>query len=80
MDCDQIGAFVIRHDIPPKMAANRGGHTNYAHVMEVYNGFTNSYNLDGISSQNEFAKRMLYVEPLTEQILMCAAFVAGKFN
>lgn len=55
-------------------------HTNYAHVMEVYNGNTDSFNLGGVPSENETAKRLQFMPPMTEAVLFCAAFTAEKFN
>jgi hypothetical protein len=55
-------------------------HANYAHVMEVYNGATQDFNLAGVPSERQKAMRMEHVEVAADSVLLCAAFVALKLD
>ncbi|MEW5728764.1 MAG: hypothetical protein AB1918_13140 [Pseudomonadota bacterium] len=51
-------------------------HANYAHVMEVYNGGTDDFNLAGVPSPSLRAERMQYVDVAATSVLLAAAFIA----
>lgn len=55
-------------------------HANYAHVMEVYNGADDSYNLAGVPSERMRAELMQYVDVAGESVLHAAAFIAQKLE
>lgn len=51
-------------------------HANYAHVMEVYNGGKDDFNLAGVPSPSRRAEWMQYVEVAVTSVLLAAAFIA----
>jgi hypothetical protein len=51
-------------------------HANYAHIMEVYNEHTQDFNLAGVPSDAQKAKRAQYVEVMGSNVLLAAAFIA----
>lgn len=51
-------------------------HANYAHVMEVYNGGPDDFNLAGVPSASLRAERMQYVDVAVTSVLLAAAFIA----
>jgi hypothetical protein len=51
-------------------------HANYAHVMEVYNGALDDFNLAGVPSEKQRAIKSQYVEVSSESVLHAAAFLA----
>ncbi len=55
-------------------------HANYSHIMEIYNGGKDTYNLGGVPSMRERTMRMQHVSLATNSVLMAAAFAAHKFN
>lgn len=55
-------------------------HANYSHIMEAYNGATNSFNLDGIQSVTERQKRLEYITLNINSVSRVAALVAEKFG
>jgi len=55
-------------------------HANYAHIMEIYNGGKDDYNLGGVPSVEERTKRMVHVNLCANSVLMAAAFAADKFK
>jgi hypothetical protein len=55
-------------------------HANYSHIMETYNGFTNNFNLGGVPSVIERRKRLEFVTLKSNDVLLAAAFVAGKLG
>ena len=55
-------------------------HANYAHIMEVYNGATDDFNLNGVSSEKERAGRMQHVELAANSVMYCAAFTARTLD
>lgn len=50
-------------------------HANYAHIMEVYNGSTCDFNLDGVPSIEQRQMRMELVEQVAISVLHAAAFI-----
>ncbi|HET7086027.1 MAG TPA: hypothetical protein VFI23_14715 [Rhizomicrobium sp.] len=55
-------------------------HANYAHLMEVYNGGADDYNLGGVPSVRRREGWMQHVELATNAVAMAAAFAAQKFK
>lgn len=55
-------------------------HANYAHIMEIYNGREDDYNLGGVPSEEQRTMRMEYVNLYANSVLMAAAFAAHKFK
>ncbi|HEY2034457.1 MAG TPA: hypothetical protein VGH02_12295 [Rhizomicrobium sp.] len=55
-------------------------HASYAHIMEIYNGGNDDFNLGGVPSVPERAKRMEHVKLVANSVLMAAAFAAHKFK
>jgi hypothetical protein len=55
-------------------------HANYSHIMETYNGYTLNFNLGGVPSVVERAKRLEFVTLKTNSVLHAAAFAADKFG
>ena len=55
-------------------------HANYAHIMEIYNGGKDDFNLGGVPSVKERAMRMEHVKLGANSVLMAAAFAAHKFK
>ena len=55
-------------------------HANYAHIMEVYNGSTNDFNLAGVPSDEQCTMRMAHVELAAGSVLHAAEFVAQRFE
>jgi hypothetical protein len=55
-------------------------HTNYAHTMEVYGGRTPSFNLAGVPSSEERARRLPQIELATTAVIHCAAFIAMRLD
>lgn len=51
-------------------------HANYAHVMEVYDGGSDDFNLAGVPSPSLRAERMQYVDVAVTSVLLAAAFIA----
>ena len=51
-------------------------HANYAHVMEIYNGATDSFNTAGVPSEPQRRMRMEHTDVAAERVLHAAAFVA----
>lgn len=51
-------------------------HANYAHVMEVYNGGKDDFNLAGVPSPSLRAERMQYVDVALTSVVLAAAFIA----
>ncbi|WP_291718623.1 hypothetical protein [Magnetospirillum sp. 64-120] len=51
-------------------------HANYAHVMEIYNGGKDDFNLAGVPSQSLRAERMQYVDVARTSVVLAAAFIA----
>jgi hypothetical protein len=48
--------------------------------MEIYNGGKDDFNLGGVPSVTERAKRMEHVKLGANSVLMAAAFAAHKFK
>ena len=55
-------------------------HANYAHIMEVYNGGTDDFNLAGVPSTELRARRMQQFELAANSLLHAAAFTAHKLG
>lgn len=55
-------------------------HANYAHVMEVYNGGPDDFNLAGVPSPFLKNERMQYVDVAITSVLLAAAFIAQKLE
>ncbi len=51
-------------------------HANYAHIMEVYNGWTLNFNVRGVPSIEEREMRMQHVEVAGISVLQAAAHIA----
>jgi hypothetical protein len=51
-------------------------HANYSHVMEVYNGHSQDFNLRGVPSDGEREKRLPYLDVMANTVLLAAAFIA----
>jgi hypothetical protein len=51
-------------------------HADYAHILEVYNGATHSFNLTGVPSARQGQKRMLHVVESAKSVMHAAAFTA----
>lgn len=51
-------------------------HADYAHIMEIYNGGTDDFNLTGVPSIQQRQMRMEHVELAANSVLNAAAFVA----
>jgi hypothetical protein len=51
-------------------------HANYAHIMEVYNGRSQDFNLAGVPSAQQRQMRMAHVHESTISVLHAAAFIA----
>jgi hypothetical protein len=51
-------------------------HANYAHVMEVYNGLAQDFNLAGVPSAQQRQMRLAHVHESTTSVLHAAAFIA----
>jgi hypothetical protein len=55
-------------------------HTNYAHIMEMYNGRAFDFNLAGISDVHPRLIRMEHVELAANAVSHVAAFAADKIG
>jgi hypothetical protein len=55
-------------------------HANYAHIMEVYNGGTHSFNVKGVISLKQREMRMAHVEAAAISVLHAAAFIAQTLD
>jgi hypothetical protein len=51
-------------------------HANYAHIMEIYNGPTVSFNIAGVPSETQRQMRMEHTDLAAARVLHAAAFVA----
>jgi hypothetical protein len=51
-------------------------HANYAHIMEIYNGATCSFNIAGVPSLQQRQMRMEHVSLAAHGVLHAAAFIA----
>ncbi len=55
-------------------------HASYAHIMEIYNGHTQDFNLAGVPSIKQRQMRMEFIEQATDAVLHAAAFAAYRFG
>src|SRR4051794_28976076 len=55
-------------------------HANYAHIMEVYNRVTDSFNLGGVPELREFFKRAEYLDTAQRGVLQAGTFIAGRLG
>ena len=55
-------------------------HANYAHIMEVYNRATDSFNLSGVPELGEFLKRAEYLDIALREVLQAGAFIAWRLD
>jgi hypothetical protein len=55
-------------------------HANYAHIMEVYNRATGSFNLGGVPELGEFFKRSEYLDIAQREVLQAGAFIAWRLG
>ena len=55
-------------------------HANYAQIMEVYNGVTESFNLGGVPDLREYFKRAEHLDIAQNSVLHAAAFVACRLG
>ncbi|MES2253640.1 MAG: hypothetical protein V4559_01220 [Pseudomonadota bacterium] len=55
-------------------------HANYAHVMEVYEGIHDSFNLEGVPSHPQMALKSEHIQIAADSVLMAAAYLAKKLN
>ena len=55
-------------------------HANYAHIMEIYNGATDEFNLGGISSSARKRDWAFHVRLAVQDVAMAAAFAAKRLN
>jgi hypothetical protein len=51
-------------------------HANYAHIMEVYNGHADDFNLRGVPSVRQRQMREAFVEIEADAVLSASAFIA----
>jgi hypothetical protein len=51
-------------------------HANYAHIMEVYNGSTDDFNLRGVPSTSQRKMKIAQVSIAGDTVLNAAAFIA----
>jgi len=68
----------VLHDLTEKIYRAFSGyiHANYAHIMEVYNGATDEFNLRGVPSTSQRKMKRAQVKIATDTALNAAAFVA----
>jgi hypothetical protein len=66
------------HDITEKIYKAFSGyiHANYVHIMEVYSGLTDNFNLRGVPSASQRRLRMAQVEAAADSVLNATAFIA----
>jgi len=55
-------------------------HANYAHIMEVYNRQTRSFNLGGVPDRREYLKRAEHLDIALRSVLQAGAFIAGRLG
>jgi hypothetical protein len=55
-------------------------HADYSHIMETYNGFTLDFNLGGVPSARERAKRLEFITLKYSDVLFATHFIASKLN
>jgi hypothetical protein len=55
-------------------------HANYAHIMEIFGGPARDFNLNGVPSREEQAKRAEHVELAANSVMYAAAFIAEKLG
>lgn len=55
-------------------------HANYAHVMEVYNGGLDDFNLTGVTSEFLRNERMEYVNVAIISVILAAALITQKLG
>jgi hypothetical protein len=55
-------------------------HANYAHIMEVYNRATDSFNLSGVPELQEFFKRAEFLDIAMREVLQAGAFIAWRLG
>jgi hypothetical protein len=55
-------------------------HANYAHIMEVYNRQTQSFNLGGVPDLGEYFKRAKFLDIAQREVLQAGAFIAGRLG
>jgi len=55
-------------------------HANYAHIMEVYNGATRDFNLNGVPEAQQRLMRQETVEIAANSVLHMTAFIARTLS
>jgi hypothetical protein len=55
-------------------------HANYAHIMEVYNRQTQSFNLGGVPDLREYFKRAEFLDISQREVLQAGAFIAQRLG
>lgn len=72
---------VVRQTISRIHRTNSGYiHASYCHIMEMFGGPGKSFNLTGISSQEQKQIRMEIVEAAATSVFQTIAFAAQRFN